>query len=292
MPIMNLFSSLLAYVASACVLSTVTAKSGPTTVAYIEVNSNNLTNVGRYTLNDGSNAFDIANIFAANTKWNGTDTTLYINPAITTILGDLDNNVRPLQTKGIKVVLSILGGGEGAGVANFASEAKAAVFAAEVADVVNKYGLDGVDIDDEYAEYGCDGCADTTPQNQQSIGWFISALRSALPAPKLITFYFIGPAASYLSKSPASVGAQLNYAYNPYYDSYRAPTVPGLGKQFLSPAAVDISSTPTSDAASFASSTVAQGYGCYMTYNLGGGNHSEYVSAFTEPLYGSPATYD
>ena len=287
---MKFLSSLLACATSAALFFGAAAKNGPTTVAYIEVNSNNLTNVGRYTLNDGSNAFDIAIIFASNTKWNGTDTTLFINPAITTIFGDLEHNVVPLQNQGIKVLLSILGGGEGAGVANFASQDKATVFASEVSAVVKQYGLDGVDIDDEDVEYGCGGCTDTTSPNADSIGWFISALRDELPD-KLISYYFIGPSSEYLSQDPASVGAQLNYSYNPYYDTYNAPTVPGLGKQFLSPAAVDITSTPTSDAEAFASSTVAQGYGCYMTYNLGAGNHSDYISAFTEPLYGSPAIY-
>lgn len=287
---MKSFSSLLACVVSTLLFSTATAKTGPTTVAYIEVNSNNLTNVGRYTLNDGSNVFDIANIFAANTKWNGTYTTLYINPAITTILENLEYNVIPLQNQGIKVVLSLLGGGEGAGVANFASQDQAAVFAQEVAAVVNQYGLDGVDIDDEDAEYGCSGCADQTPTNQDSIGWFISALRSELPD-KLITYYFIGPSSDSLSQDPVSIGSQLNFSYNPYYDTYNPPTVPGLADQFLSPAAVDISSTPQDDAATFASNTVAQGYGCYMTYNLQGGDHSGYISAFTQPLYGSLATY-
>ena len=240
-------------------LTTAYAKTGPTTIAYIEVNSNNLTNVGRYTLTtDGSNAFDIANIFAANTKWNGTDTTLFINPAITTILNDLDNNVHPLQNKGIKVVLSILGGGEGAGVANFASQAKAAVFASEVTAIVNQYGLDGIDIDDEYAEYGC--CAGPpSTTNQDSIGWFISALRQNLGPEKLITYYYIGPSSTALAASPPSVGSQLNFSYNPYYDSYSVPNVPGLGNVGLSPAAVDVTSTPPADAKAFAASTVAQG---------------------------------
>ena len=88
------------------------------------------------------------------------------------------------------------------------------------------------------------------------------------------------------------MGAQLNFSYNPYYGSYSAPPVPGLGKQFLSPAAVDVTSTSSDDAAGFASKTVADGYGCYMTYNLGAGNDSAYISAFTQPLYGSSAAYE
>ena len=50
---------------------TPTAKSGPTTIAYVEVNNEELANVGRYTLEGGSNAFDVAVIFAANINYDG-----------------------------------------------------------------------------------------------------------------------------------------------------------------------------------------------------------------------------
>ena len=45
-------------------------------VAYIEVNTNSLLNAGRYTLDDGSPAFDIAVIFAANINYDGTNLSL------------------------------------------------------------------------------------------------------------------------------------------------------------------------------------------------------------------------
>ena len=35
--------------------------------------------------------------------------------------------------------------------------------------------------------------------------------------------------------------------------------------------------------------TIADGYGAFVTYQLQGGDQTELVSAFTEPLYGSPA---
>ncbi|KAI9693429.1 MAG: hypothetical protein M1820_009305 [Bogoriella megaspora] len=284
---MRLHISSLALAATAVLFQTTAAKSGPTSVAYVEVNNNPISNVGRYTLADGSNTFDIAIIFAANINYNGSSAVLFNNDQVQATLNDAANQIKPLQAKGIKVLLSILGNHQGAGFANFASQAAAADFAAQVSNELNRYGLDGVDLDDEYADYGNNG----TPQpNDQSIGWLISALRSAL-GDKLITFYNIGPSSDSLSTSDASIGSQLSYAWNPYYDMYSPPNIPGLAKSQLSPAAVDIPTTPESDAVSLAQRTISDGYGVFMTYDLGNGDNSAYLSGITQALYGQATTY-
>ncbi|MFZ7088841.1 hypothetical protein [Curtobacterium sp. RRHDQ10] len=74
-------------------------------------------------------------------------------------------------------------------------------------------------------------------------------------------------------------------------NAFNAPSIPGLTKADLSPAAVDIQNTSSSTAASLATRTVSDGYGVFMTYNLPGGDQSAYVSSFTEPLYGQATTY-
>lgn len=262
-------------------------KSGPTSIAYVEVNNDQLANVGRYQLANGANAFDVAIIFAANINWNGSKAVLYNNPNVQATLDGAATQIRPLQAKGIKVSLSILGNHQGAGIANFPTEAAAQDFASQVAATVTKYGLDGVDLDDEYSDYGVNG----TPQpNQQSIGWLITALRAKLPG-KLISFYDIGPASSALSSSSSTIGSKLDYAWNPYYGTYSAPSIPGLGKHRLSAAAVDIQNTAQSTAVSLAKRTKTDGYGVFMTYNLPDGNVSSYVSSMTQVLYGQAATY-
>jgi len=262
-------------------------KSGPTSIAYVEVNNDQLANVGRYQLANGANAFDVAIIFAANINWNGSKAVLYNNPNVQATLDGAATQIRPLQAKGIKVSLSILGNHQGAGIANFPTEAAAQDFASQVAATVTKYGLDGVDLDDEYSDYGVNG----TPQpNQQSIGWLITALRAKLPG-KLISFYDIGPASSALSSSSSTIGSKLDYAWNPYYGTYSAPSIPGLGKDRLSAAAVDIQNTAQSTAVSLAKRTKTDGYGVFMTYNLPDGNVSSYVSSMTQVLYGQAATY-
>lgn len=273
--------------AGAAPASTAATKSGPTSIAYVEVNNDQLANVGRYQLANGANAFDVAIIFAANINWNGSKAVLYNNDKVQATLDAAATQIKPLQAKGIKVSLSILGNHQGAGIANFTTQAAASDFASQVAATVTKYGLDGVDLDDEYADYGTNG----TPQpNQQSIGWLITALRAQMPS-KLISFYDIGPAASSLSSSSSTIGSKLDYAWNPYYGTYSAPSIPGLSKSKLSPAAVDIQNTAQSTAVSLASRTVADGYGVFMTYNLPGGDESAYVSAMTQKLYGQAATY-
>lgn len=262
-------------------------KAGPTSIAYVEVNNDQLANVGRYQLTNGANAFDVAIIFAANINWDGSKAVLYNNENVQRTLDDAATQIRPLQAKGIKVSLSILGNHQGTGIANFPTQQAAADFAAQVSATVAKYGLDGVDLDDEYSDYGANG----TPQpNQQSIGWLVSALRADMPG-KLISFYDIGPASDALSSSSSTIGSQLDYAWNPYYGTYSAPSIPGLGKDRLSAAAVDIQNTSRSTAVSLAQRSQADGYGVFMTYNLPDGDVSPYVSSLTQVLYGQAATY-
>ena len=99
-------------------------------------------------LANGANAFDVAIIFAANINWDGSKAVLYNNENVQRTLDDAATQIRPLQAKGIKVSLSILGNHQGAGIANFPTQAAAADFAAQVSATVAKYGHDGVDLDE------------------------------------------------------------------------------------------------------------------------------------------------
>jgi hypothetical protein len=261
------------------------AKNGPISVAYVEVNNNSMVNVGKYTLaNGGAQVFDLAVIFAANINYDGSKAYLHFNENVQRVLDNVATEVRPLQQKGIKVLLSILGNHQGAGLANFPSQAAANAFAQELADAVNRYGLDGIDFDDEYADYGVNG----TPQpNASSFVHLVQALRQKLPN-KLITLYDIGPAAARLSYNGQSVANTFNYAWNPYYGTWSVPRGPSA-KSKLSPAAVQIN--VSSNAASLATRTKTEGYGVFLTYDLGAGNASSYISGFTNPLYGSNTVY-
>ncbi|HEY3469042.1 MAG TPA: endo-beta-N-acetylglucosaminidase H [Amycolatopsis sp.] len=264
-------------------------KTGPITVAYVEVNNNSMLNVGKYELaQGGGNVFDIGVIFAANINYDTATKSayLYFNPNVRNVLDHVSTQVRPLQAKGIKVLLSILGNHQGAGFANFPSQQAAAAFAKQLSDAVTKYGLDGVDFDDEYAEYGTNG---TGQPNAGSFVHLVTALRAAMPT-KLISLYNIGPAASRLSYGGVDITSKFNYAWNPYYGTWGVPNI-ALPKSGLSPAAVQIAATSAGTAAGLAQRTVSEGYGVYLTYNLGAGDSHTYISSFTKPLYGQDAVY-
>lgn len=252
------------------------ASTDPLTVAYVEVNSNELRTVGDYELADGSNAFDVAIIFAANINSDGDAATLHLNDQVTATLENADTQIRPLQDKGIKVTLSLLGNHQ------------AAAFADQVAAVVAQYGLDGVDIDDEWVSYGSNG---VPAANADSARWLVEALDAKLPDGSIISLYDIGEAAASLKSAPASVLDKLDYIWNPYYGQYNVPAYPGVGKDRLGPAAIDLTQTSAATAANLARRTVQEGYGVYVTYNLTAGDRSAYISSFTRELSGQEAVY-
>src|SRR5690349_8525986 len=261
----------------------------PTTVAYIEVNDHSMLSAGKYTLaNDGRPVIDIAVIFAANINYDTTTQKAYLhfNDQVTNVLNNVATQVRPLQAKGIKVTLSVLGNHQGAGFANFPTQAAAADFAQQLADAVSRYGLDGIDFDDEYVEYGKNG---TGQPNPDSFIWLVQALRAKLPAGKLITLYDIAEASERLVSGAGDIRNTFDYAFQPYYGNFAFNS--DFSKAKYSPAAVSYTATSQATAADFAQRTVAGGYGVFMTYNLTEANSAAYMSAFTQKLYGKKTVY-
>lgn len=129
-------------------------------VAYVSpTDSAQFLEAGTYLMADGSPAIDVVCIFAGNLVL---DTTPYLkanndphakepfNPNIMEILNS--GAVQKLQEKGITVLLTILGGHHAGGWSNFSTEDQARNFANYLKHhVVEKYNLDGIDIDDEYS---------------------------------------------------------------------------------------------------------------------------------------------
>jgi hypothetical protein len=262
---------------------------GPKSVCYVEVNNNDIRNVGNYTLSTGEQLFDIGIIFAANINYNTTTqkAELFFNPQVTNVLSNAATYIQPLQAKGIKVMLSILGNHQGAGICNFPTQAAAQDFAQLLSNAVTTYGLDGIDFDDEYADYGNNG---TGQPNTSSFVYLVTALRQLMPT-KLISFYFYGPAASRLSFNGVTVGSKVDYSWNAIYGTYSVPNVPGLAASNLGPAAIDIQSTSSSTATSLATQTVNNGYGIYLCYNLPNTDVHTYLSGFSNALYGKTTIY-
>lgn len=126
-------------------------------LCYVEVNRESMRNVGEYFMaSDKKPFFDIASVFAANIRLNE-EGQPYVscNEQTRFVLDNIEKTIRPLQAKGIKVHLSILGDHTAAGMRSLSKEA-AQFFAKDLKAYMDIYGFDGVDFDDEYSTYVTD----------------------------------------------------------------------------------------------------------------------------------------
>lgn len=118
----------------------------------MEVNDMNPLEVTSYTLkNSGKMYYDAVMLFAANINYNEETGRVYVNcnENVSAILANRDHYLQPLQDRGIKVYLSILGNHDRANVNNLADET-ARYYAQEIKNYCDVYKLDGVFYNSEY----------------------------------------------------------------------------------------------------------------------------------------------
>ena len=185
----------------------------PKIMVYVETNDVNPLNALCWEMN-GEKFIDILNLFASNIHKDADGyPTVSLNDKLTRILEPDPANptttgfhkyVKPLQEEGIKVCMTSLGDWQGIGVANLTPE-----MADRYADIlvycVDRYGLDGINFDDEYANYS------STIYNSYS--HVIKALRAKLDAKfgagnKLITVFQWGN----YNQIDVTAGGMIDYA--------------------------------------------------------------------------------
>ncbi|WP_394824595.1 glycosyl hydrolase family 18 protein [Pendulispora albinea] len=253
---------------------------GTKTLAYVEVNSNDFNNVGCYTYDSPAKPyFTFASIFAANINYDSArqKPILYFNPQVDTVL-NRTSYVKNLQSLGIKVLLTVLGNHQNAGWACFRDEATAQDFASQLAAAANKYGLDGIDIDDEYS---------TCSTNDTSLIVVASKMRAAMPN-KIIskalfsdTSYFRARWNGHKLADYLDYGWEMTYGYTNYAARLSPYLAQGMTKEKLS---IGVS-TGGSDGAGAAKYVNDNGIGTLMTYNVTKSSQS-YLSGQSRVLYG------
>ena len=124
----------------------------PKNVVYFEVNEVNPLNALEFVTASGKYFFDHVVLFAANINWNAEKQRVYVsnNPNVQFLLDNNEEYLQPLRKAGMKVIISILGNHDEAGVAQL-SDMGAREFARELAAYCDAYNLDGVAFDDEYS---------------------------------------------------------------------------------------------------------------------------------------------
>jgi hypothetical protein len=136
-------------------------------VAYVGQDWSGVGTTADFTTAQGLNAVDIVCLFGANLNVTPPAGAQRLAPNVNVPSGGtlavvatdkvpaLQTGVAPLRQQGIAVLMTLVGNHDAAGWSNFtddtAGQANAGLFVQQLVDTMQTYGLDGIDIDDEYS---------------------------------------------------------------------------------------------------------------------------------------------
>ncbi|MCA5005324.1 BT_3987 domain-containing protein [Sphingobacterium bovistauri] len=182
--------------ASNCVLRTEPMKM----IGYIETNDWDIRNLANFVLKGSKKpVFDYIVIFAANMNYDPIKKRRYLhfNDKLEPFVKDAVRYTKPLKDRGIKLIVDILPNHQGVGFYNFQSYNEALDFVKELKMWADKLGIDGFDIDEEYANYSVLPSLPT--KGNQSVFYFMRAFKDIMPD-KLLTLYDYGHSLSSFSE--------------------------------------------------------------------------------------------
>ena len=184
-------------------------------ISCMEVNDANPLHNLCYTLKESKKyVFDQVILFSGNINYNAETGEVYNynNENVQHLLDYKEKYLKPLQEKGMKVILGILGNHDRSGVANLTKEG-AIKFAQELKAVVDAYELDGIFFDDEYSSYGnYPGFA--SPSNEAASRLCYECKR--IMPDKLIEVYVYSRTGSLSSVDGHKPGEFIDYALQDY----------------------------------------------------------------------------
>lgn len=129
--------------------------SGVKIFSCMEINDTNPLNNLSFTLKStGKPLVDVLILFSGNINYNAETGSVYVNnnENIQAILDNRQHYLKPLQDRGMKIILGLMGNHDRAGLSNLSDET-ARKFALEVKAMCDAYQLDGVFLDEEWSKY-------------------------------------------------------------------------------------------------------------------------------------------
>lgn len=263
---------------------------------FVEVNEVNILNCGEYTMKgSGKPFFDVVSIFAANINVDSETGRVHVscNDQVSFLLRNADKIIRPLQAKGIKVNMTILGNHDEAGMSNLSKEA-AEDFAKELKAYADIYGLDGFDFDDEYTDYPDNPSPGFEERSSENYCRLIYECRKVMPDKLLGVYEYRGYDAPNGTVEGKSAGELVDYMCYGTYQRYvkgRETNFTGLPKSKYGPYSLKINEEYSGGWSGFNQETIQDlkdaGYGLQVFYNPNPRDYSydHYFTAVSKILY-------
>lgn len=244
--------------------------SGIKVISCMEVNDTNPLNNLCFTLkSSGKPLVDMVILFSANINYSEETGRVYVynNPNVQHLLSNREKYLKPLQDRGIKVILGILGNHDRSGIANL-SAATAKAFAQELKGISDAYKLDGFFFDDEYSAYQYPAPIGFVTPSYDAAARLAYETKQAMPN-KIVSVYVYGRTSRFRNPvDGVQAGSFVDYAIHDYGASYDLSNYyPGLSKKGMALSSQEYSR------GYFASNTALQnirnnGYGAHMIFAM------------------------
>lgn len=183
----------------------------------MEVNDTNPLNNLSFTLKkSGKYLIDAVILFSANINYDSKSGRVYVycNPNVQHLLDNREKYLKPLQDRGMKVILGILGNHDRAAIDNLADET-ARLFAQECKGLIDAYNLDGVFLDDEYSATISPAPAGFVEPSRDAASRLCYELDRAMPD-KLVVVYVLGGTYKLNPVDGKQPGEYIDYGLHDY----------------------------------------------------------------------------
>lgn len=237
-------------------------------ISAVQTGDTNPLNHLSYTLKgSGKMLFDVVVLFSANIRYDDNTGKVYLhrNASISTILNNRDKYIKPLQDRGIKVALGIMGDHTVAGVANM-TQSMAEEFAAELKSYCDAYNLDGVFFDDEYSDY-TRFPGFVFPASTDAAARLVYETKKAMPDKLCMVYIWALTASFQKAVDGVDPGLFIDYAAADYGVNASVNSYKGITKKQLATSSQEFSPEKNNiRTAAQIRGFVAQGYGANMIF--------------------------